>query len=129
MKLVSSDRVSSERTRGAMFYRILIVVLIGVPALVLLGVTIWWLSTSPVGVRILVVSAYVLFCVLLGAAILVGALVGGKIGQKLADHAGWGDSVFVHIAFCLLGMTSFFIGFIVLCYCVLLGVWFFIHAG
>lgn len=87
MKTIGSKNAGPAGFREK-FYHALSTALIGVPAVLLLGAVVWWLSTSPVGVRILMVSAGILFCVLLFAALLGGAFVGGKIGQRLADRTG-----------------------------------------
>ena len=81
--------------RRQLFFRALIVTLLGVPAFTVLGAAAWGLSLTPGG-RSLMVGAGAFITMLVVAVCLVAVSVGGYLlGGVLARLSGWKDSYYL----------------------------------
>lgn len=81
--------------RRQLFFRGLIVTLLGVPALAVLVAAVWGLSLTPGG-RSLMVGVSTFIVMLVGVVCLVAVSVGGyRLGGVLARLSGWKDSYYL----------------------------------
>ena len=101
--------------RRQLFFRVLTVVLVGVPACALLGGFVWVLALSPGG-RFLIVNtvAFIGMLVFTLGFFLTG-MGGFKLGERLVYLSGWKDRYYiVRMLFGLLCLAAFTIMAIVL---------------
>lgn len=101
--------------RRQLFFRVLTVVLVGVPACALLGGFVWVLALSPGGRFLIVNTVAFIGMLVFTLGFFLSGMGGFKLGEKLVYLSGWKDRYYVvRMLFGLLCLAAFTIVAIVL---------------
>lgn len=101
--------------RRQLFFRVLTVVLVGVPACALLGGFVWFLALSPGGRFLIVNTVAFIGMLVFTLGFFLSGMGGFKLGEKLVYLSGWKDRYYVvRMLFGLLCIVAFTIVAIVL---------------
>lgn len=101
--------------RRQLFFRVLTVVLVGVPACALLGGFVWVLALSPGGRFLIVNTVAFIGMLVFTLGFFLSGMGGFKLGEKLVYLSGWKDRYYiVRMLFGFLCLAAFTIVAIVL---------------
>ena len=101
--------------RRQLFFRVLTVVLVGVPTCALLGGFVWVLALSPGGRFLIVNTVAFIGMLVFTLGFFLSGMGGFKLGEKLVYLSGWKDRYYVvRMLFGLLCLAAFTIVAIVL---------------